>query len=136
VVCTFGVGVMSVANVEHVDVQVICVNYFIEDVIVLFGVELYASGYGYMGCCLFYDDLIVSMLVGGVFEWFKCFGCDAGGDVIEYVSKWYDFLFVDFIEVLQNGIIGVVVYGFLFSVFDISYWDFFCILFDCVYDIN
>lgn len=46
------------------------------------------------------------MSVGAVPERFKCFGCGAGGDVIEYVSRRYDLSFIDSIQALQNRTIG------------------------------
>jgi DNA primase len=46
------------------------------------------------------------MSVGGVPERFNCFGCGAGGDVIEYVSRRYDLSFIDSVEALQNRTIG------------------------------
>ena len=76
------------------------------------------------------------MSVGGVPERFKCFGCDAGGDVIEYVSKLYDLSFIDSIEALQNGTIGAVVHGPLLSARDTSERDLPRISADRAYDIN
>ena len=70
------------------------------------GVELHQRGHGYMGCCPFHDDSTASMSVGAVPDRFKCFGCGAGGDVIEYVSRRYDLSFIDSIQALQNRTIG------------------------------
>ncbi|MHB8188369.1 MAG: CHC2 zinc finger domain-containing protein [Dermatophilaceae bacterium] len=97
---------MSSVSAERVDVAAICAAHPIEEVIASSGVELHATGHGYMGCCPFHDDATASMSVGGVPDRFKCFGCGAGGDVIEYVSKRYDLSFIDSIEALQNGNIG------------------------------
>ena len=97
---------MSAVSAERVDVAAIRAAHPIEDVIASSGVELRASGHGYMGCCPFHDDSTASMSVGGVPDRFRCFGCDAGGDVIEYVSKRYDLSFIDSIQALQNGNIG------------------------------
>lgn len=127
---------MSAANAERVDVQAIRASYPIEDVIASSGVELHASGHGYMGCCPFHDDSTASMSVGGVPERFKCFGCDAGGDVIEYVSKRYDLSFVDSIEALQNGTKGAVAHSPLLSAPDTSERDLPRISSDRAYDIN
>ncbi|MHB8186296.1 MAG: CHC2 zinc finger domain-containing protein [Dermatophilaceae bacterium] len=102
---------MSAANAERVDLQAIRAAHPIEDVIASSGVELHASGHGYMGCCPFHDDSTASMSVGGVPERFKCFGCDAGGDVIEYVSRRYHLSFIDSIQALQNETIGRSAHG-------------------------
>jgi len=127
---------MSAANAERVDVQAIRAAHPIEDVIASSGVELHASRHGYMGCCPFHDDSTASMSVGGVPERFKCFGCDAGGDVIEYVSKRYDLSFIDSIEALQRGTIGWVAHGPLLSARDTSERDLPRISADRAYDIN
>src|SRR5665647_1779771 len=127
---------MSAANAERVDVQAIRAAHAIEDVIASSGVELHASGHGYMGCCPFHDDSTASMSVGGVPERFKCFGCDAGGDVIEYVSKRYDLSFIDSIEALQHGTIRAVAHGPLLSARDTSERDLPRISADRAYDIN
>jgi DNA primase len=66
-----------------------------------------------MGCCPFHDDSTASMSVGGVPDRFKCFGCDAGGDVIEFVSQRYQLSFIDSIQALQNGNIGSNAHGSL-----------------------
>ena len=99
---------MSAANAERVDVQAIRAAHPIEDVIASSGVELHASGSGYMGCCPFHDDSTASMSVGGVPDRFKCFGCGAGGDVIEFVSRRYNLSFIESIEALQSGSVGGV----------------------------
>jgi DNA primase len=97
---------MSTARAQRVDVQAIRAAHPIEDVIASSGVELYQRGHGYMGCCPFHDDSTASMSVGGVADRFRCFGCGAGGDVIEYVSRRYDLSFIDSIEALQNNGLG------------------------------
>ena len=97
---------MNAARAERVDVQAIRAAHPIEDVIGSSGVDLQASGHGYMGCCPFHDDSTASMSVGGVPDRFNCFGCDAGGDVIEFVSRRYQLSFIDSIAALQNGNIG------------------------------
>jgi DNA primase len=97
---------MSAANAERVDVQGIRAAHPIEDVIVSSGVELHQRGHGYMGCCPFHDDSTASMSVGGVPDRFRCFGCGAGGDVVEFVSRRYDLSFFDAIAALQNNGLG------------------------------
>ena len=94
---------MSAARSRRVDVQAIRAAHPIEDVIASSGVELHQRGHGYMGCCPFHDDSTASMSVGAVPDRFRCFGCGAGGDVIEYVSRRYDLSFVDSVETLQNN---------------------------------
>jgi DNA primase len=97
---------MSASRAERIDVQAIRAAHPIEDVIASSGVELHQRGHGYMGCCPFHDDSTASMSVGAVPDRFRCFGCGAGGDVIEYVSRRYDLSFIDSIEALQNNSLG------------------------------
>ena len=97
---------MSAARSERVDVQAIRAAHPIEDVVASSGVELHQRGHGYMGCCPFHDDSTASMSVGAVPDRFRCFGCGAGGDVIEYVSRRYDLSFIDSVEALQNNGLG------------------------------
>jgi DNA primase len=41
--------------------------------------------------------------VGGIPERFKCFGCGAGGDVIEFVARPQGLSFVDAVHALEQG---------------------------------
>jgi DNA primase len=41
--------------------------------------------------------------VGGIPERFKCFGCGAGGDVIEFVARLQGLSFVDAVHALEQG---------------------------------
>ena len=97
---------MSAANADHVDFQAIRVAHPIEDVIAWSGVALRRHGHGFMGRCPFHADSTRSMSVSAVPHRFRCFGCGAGGDVIEYVSRRYDLSLNDSVEALQNGSVG------------------------------
>jgi DNA primase len=97
---------MSASRSERIDVQAIRAAHPIEDVIASSGVELHQRGHGYMGCCPFHDDSTASMSVGAVPDRFRCFGCGAGGDVIEYVSRCYALSFVDSVEALKKNGLG------------------------------
>jgi DNA primase len=97
---------MRAARSERVDVQAIRAAHPIEDVVASSGVELHQRGHGYIRCCPFHDDSTASMSVGAVPDRFRCFGCGAGGDVIEYVSRRYARSFIDAVEALQNNGLG------------------------------
>jgi len=79
---------MTFTGRERFDVAAIRRAHPIETVVVASGVELTRRGQGFMGCCPFHDDSNASLSVGGVPDRFHCFGCDAGGDVIEYVARF------------------------------------------------
>jgi len=85
------------------DVAAVRAGHPIDVVVAASGVELTQRGHGLMGCCPFHDDSTASLSVGGVADRFHCFGCGAGGDVIEYVHRFTGLSFVDAIQALEHG---------------------------------
>lgn len=94
---------MTLAERGRFDVAALRRDYPIETVVAASGVELVQRGQGFMGCCPFHDDSTASLSVGGVPDRFHCFGCGAGGDVIEYVSRITGGSFVDAVQALESG---------------------------------
>jgi DNA primase len=88
---------------ERFDVAALRRAHPIETVVASSGVELTRRGQGFMGCCPFHDDSTASLSVGGVPDRFHCFGCGAGGDVIEYVARFTGLSFVDVARALESG---------------------------------
>ena len=88
---------------ERFDVAALRRSHPTETVVAASGVELTRRGHGFMGCCPFHDDSTASLSVGGVPDRFHCFGCDAGGDVIEYVARSTGLSFVDAARALESG---------------------------------
>ncbi len=74
----------------------------IQDVVAASGVELRATGRGWMGCCPFHDDTTASLSVAGVPDKFHCFGCGATGDVIDYVARLHGVGFRDAVTLLDG----------------------------------
>ena len=97
---------MTATGQDRIDIAALRAAHPIEQVIAASGVELHPRGQGYMGCCPFHDDTTPSLSVGGVSERFKCFGCGAGGDVIEFVSRLHGLSFVDAVHALEQGSIS------------------------------
>src|ERR1035437_8111407 len=93
----------TVASSQHFDTAAIRHDCPIEDVVAASGVELTRRGQGFMGCCPFHDDSTASLSVGGVRDRFHCFGCGAGGDVIEYVHRFTGLPFPGAVQALQSG---------------------------------
>lgn len=52
-------------------------------------VRLKRSGAGWTGCCPFHPDRSPSFTIYDEGQRFKCFGCGAGGDVLDFVQRAY-----------------------------------------------
>jgi DNA primase len=94
---------MTVTSRTRFDVAAVRHDHRIEVVVAASGVELTRCGQGFMGCCPFHDDSTPSLSVGGVPDRFHCFGCGAGGDVIEYVHRFTGLSFTGAVQALQAG---------------------------------
>jgi DNA primase len=94
---------MTLAGRGRFDVADVRNDHPIEAVVAASGVELTQRGQGFMGCCPFHDDSTASLSVGGVPDRFHCFGCDAGGDVIDYVARLTGSSFIDAVRALESG---------------------------------
>ena len=94
---------MTVTGRPRLDVTAVRHDHRIEVVVAASGVELTGRGQGFMGCCPFHEDSTPSLSVGGVPDRFHCFGCGAGGDVIEYVHRFTGLSFTGAIQALAQG---------------------------------
>jgi DNA primase len=74
----------------------------IEEVVASHGVELRPSGSHLTGRCPFHQDEHPSLVVYPESRSFYCFGCGAGGDVIDFVRRAAGLSFVDALERLSN----------------------------------
>ena len=70
----------------------------IVDIIQHSGVGLTKHGMNYFGLCPFHSEKTASFSVNEPKQMFHCFGCGTGGDVVEYVQKYYN---LDFPGALQ-----------------------------------
>jgi DNA primase len=93
---------VSVDRGGGVDVERVRREHPIQDVAAASGVELRRSGHGFLGCCPFHDDSTPSLSVGGVADRFHCFGCGAGGDVIDWVQRTAGVGFLDAVRLLDD----------------------------------
>ena len=59
------------------------------------GIELRQRGRSLWGLCPFHDDRTPSFTVDPEKQRFKCFGCGAGGDVIDFTIKRHNLSFKD-----------------------------------------
>jgi len=71
------------------------------DVIKSFGVSLKRQGSRYVGLCPFHNEKTPSFYVNG--NYFKCFGCQKGGDVITFVQEQLGCNFIDAVGYLSSN---------------------------------
>jgi len=94
-------------NSRNVDSRVTLVKKELEDFkskcdivkVVSHYVSLEKAGSSYRGLCPFHEERTPSFYVNPEKKFFHCFGCGAGGDVIEFVKKIEN---VSFIEAVQR----------------------------------
>ena len=65
-------------------------------------VSLKRSGRDYVCCCPFHDEDTPSCYVHPGEEYFKCFGCNAGGDVITFVMKYMNLDYWEAVKFLAD----------------------------------
>lgn len=75
----------------------------IAEVVAAHGVALRDSGAHLVGQCPFHEDEHPSFAVYPETRSFYCFGCNAGGDVIDFVRRADNLSFRDALERLSNG---------------------------------
>jgi DNA primase len=67
-----------------------------------YGIELKPKGKDLVGCCPFHEDDTPSFLVTPSKNLWHCFGCDAGGDNVQFVIKKENISFRHAVEKLQQ----------------------------------
>lgn len=66
------------------------------------GFVLTKRGKDYAALCPFHDDTEPSLIISPDKNLFNCFGCHAGGDVIEFVMKYEGKTFIEAVDALLN----------------------------------
>lgn len=67
-------------------------------------VPLKKKGRSYLGLCPFHQEKTPSFNVDSVYRSYKCFGCDASGDVFSFVEKYENMTFVEAAEFLARRV--------------------------------
>lgn len=65
-------------------------------------VTLNRSGSTYKGCCPFHSEKTPSFVVNREKQYYKCFGCGEGGDVIKFLMKIENLNFMDALQKLAK----------------------------------
>jgi len=66
--------------------------------------QLKRSGKNYKGLCPFHNEKTASFFVSSDEQLYNCFGCDAGGSIITFVSEMENLGFIDTIEYIADEI--------------------------------
>lgn len=64
--------------------------------------HLEKSGSNYTGLCPFHSEKTGSFMVSKSKQIYKCFGCNAGGDVIRFVMRWENVDFMEAVKILAR----------------------------------
>lgn len=64
--------------------------------------HLEKSGSNYTGLCPFHSEKTGSFMVSKSKQIYKCFGCNAGGDVISFVMRWENIDFMEAVKILAK----------------------------------
>ena len=73
------------ANPERAEIEDLKARVDLVELIRQSGVELTKSGKAFMGHCPFHDDSTASLAVTPGENLWNCFGCEAGGDAVEWI---------------------------------------------------
>ncbi len=65
-------------------------------------VELKKNGSNFKGLCPFHDEKTPSFIVSPAKQFYKCFGCGAGGDAIKFIMEYEKLNYPEAIEKLAN----------------------------------
>ena len=65
-------------------------------------VHLTKRGQNYTGLCPFHNDSTPSLTVSSAKGIYKCFACDASGDVIKFLQDYHKISFVEAVKMLAN----------------------------------
>jgi len=74
-------------NISKADIEAIKREYDLKTLIESYGVSLKKKGSNYVGLCPFHKEKTPSFTVNPKTNLYHCFGCNAGGDVIGFVTK-------------------------------------------------
>lgn len=89
-------------RISKEEIESIKREYNLREIIESYGVKLKKKGANYVGLCPFHEEKTPSFTVNPRTNLYHCFGCDAGGDVIGFISKKEGIGFREAVEKLSN----------------------------------
>ncbi len=90
-------------RISKAEIEAIKRDHDLKAVIESYGVKLRKKGANYVGLCPFHKEKTPSFTVNPKTNLYHCFGCDAGGDVIGFVTKQEGIGFREAIERLVQS---------------------------------
>ena len=90
-------------RINKTDIEAIKRTHDLKAVIESYGVSLKKKGANYVGLCPFHKEKTPSFTVNPKTNLYHCFGCNAGGDVIGFVTKKENIGFREAFERLNNN---------------------------------
>ncbi len=87
---------ISQNSIEQV-LQVVAIDEIVADY-----VSLKRSGSRFKGCCPFHEEKTPSFIVSPVIGIYKCFGCQKGGNAIQFLMEIENFSFVEAVKTLAQ----------------------------------
>ena len=94
---------MVVANSDKVDISQLKARHPLSDAVEAAGVLLRGKGRVRQGVCPFHDEAEGSFTVYGDSQRYYCFGCGAGGDVLDFVGRMEGLTLPEAIRRLDDG---------------------------------
>ena len=98
---------MVIANSDKVDIAELKARHPLGDAVEAAGVVLHGKGRVRQGVCPFHDEAEGSFTVYGDSQRYYCFGCGAGGDVLDFVGRMEGLALPEAIRQLADGLAGV-----------------------------
>ncbi len=82
------------------------------DIVAVIGkrIALKKSGANYLACCPFHQEKTPSFSVSSTKQLFKCFGCDVGGGVLQFIQQYDHLDFAQSVEQLASDMGIAVIY--------------------------
>ncbi len=74
-------------RISKADIEAIKKEHALKAVIESYGIKFRKKGANYVGLCPFHKEKVPSFTVNPKTNLYHCFGCNAGGDVIGFITK-------------------------------------------------
>lgn len=66
-------------------------------------IELKKQGGGYVACCPFHSERSPSFTVSASKQFYHCFGCGAGHDVVDFLMEYLNIEFIEAVKIIDSN---------------------------------